>query len=379
MSLIAMKPDAGISPGKARLLTGIACVGSLVTVASVLLFTDSLAAFLPASPAGPIAELSALAAFFASAAAVMIPFDLAGGLLIPLTVEKHDVQWRQRIMRWGRSVTLLIGFCTVTCFFYLQVGRSLGPGWLIAFFALVQLTLLAGQELFWRFVTGNFSARAVLRNAVAVSHLDPRFTGGVTGVPGCEVILIPDRWLQQIGRDALKVTIRRRRTAVRTGSRSRGLLLASVWNILLFAAAMGLHGWSVRSVYDLAAVYLWFLLLSFIGLLLLPSLNRRAVLAIDQAALGEVSEHLLADAIREIDDLTEADPTRSPKAESVFQPIPCVARRLRMLSAGRITGRTFWNVARSCLFLSWAFGGPLARAVHCNVGRPELWALPPTD
>ncbi len=39
----------------------------------------------------------------------------------------------------------------------------------------------------------------------------------------------------------------------------------------------------------------------------------------------------------------------------------------------------FWNVARTTLFLSWACGGFLARAVHCNIGRPELWVLFPTD
>jgi hypothetical protein len=36
-----------------------------------------------------------------------------------------------------------------------------------------------------------------------------------------------------------------------------------------------------------------------------------------------------------------------------------------------------WHAARTTLFLSWAGFGLLSRAVHCNSGRPEPWALPP--
>jgi hypothetical protein len=38
-----------------------------------------------------------------------------------------------------------------------------------------------------------------------------------------------------------------------------------------------------------------------------------------------------------------------------------------------------WGVARLALFTSWAPLSPLSRAVHCNIGHPELWALLPVD
>ncbi|WP_146526280.1 hypothetical protein [Novipirellula artificiosorum] len=38
-----------------------------------------------------------------------------------------------------------------------------------------------------------------------------------------------------------------------------------------------------------------------------------------------------------------------------------------------------WHAARMTLFVSWACMGMLVRAVHCNVGRPELWVMLPTD
>lgn len=37
------------------------------------------------------------------------------------------------------------------------------------------------------------------------------------------------------------------------------------------------------------------------------------------------------------------------------------------------------SVSGPAVFLSWAGMGLLSRAVHCNSGRPELWALLPCD
>ena len=38
-----------------------------------------------------------------------------------------------------------------------------------------------------------------------------------------------------------------------------------------------------------------------------------------------------------------------------------------------------WHAARMTLYVSWACMGMLVRAVHSNVGRPELWVMLPTD
>ena len=125
--------------------------------------------------------------------------------------------------------------------------------------------------------------------------------------------------------------------------------------------------------------FLWFLLLSFVGLLLLPALNRQSVFALDHRVAAHVSQIELHEAIREIDALTEQDPTRSASAESIFQPIPCPKHRLLSLAKEGPQHVIAWNVARTVVHLSWAFGGPLASAGHCNVGRPELWAMLPSD
>jgi hypothetical protein len=156
-------------------------------------------------------------------------------------------------------------------------------------------------------------------------------------------------------------------------------LIAMFWNITGFTLSIIAVNGVINSVADLVTVYLWFLLYSFAGLLILPALNRRSVFALDRHFTKVHSHQELREAIAEVDRLTEQDPTRSPSAESVFQPIPCPERRSSAIVAAGTGYVTAWNVARTALFLSWAFGGPLARAVHCNVGRPELWAIMPTD
>ncbi|MEQ9410505.1 MAG: hypothetical protein RIK87_22410 [Fuerstiella sp.] len=374
-----------MSPGKARLWTGMSCVGTLVVVTAAMLFFDAPGTMLATAAGGGVSEYMTILAFFGAAAALLLPFDFIGGMLIPAAFEKQPPRMGQWFRCWFRSVTLQLLFFSTTFFFYLQIGREIGAPWLIALFAVLQVTLLAGQELIWQLMTAqrigaaDGGTAAVGGSAHYVRHSDQRFVGGITGLPGFESILIPDDWRSRLDPSHLKVVINRRLAALRSGGRFRGILLAMVWNITSFTAAIVASGSELRSVADLVTIFLWFLLFSFVGLLILPTFNRRSVFGLDRQVSGIVNVHELQQAISEIDQLTEQDPTRTVSAESVFQPIPCPARRLQALAEQSSPNVPAWNVARTALFLSWAFGGPLARAVHCNVGRPELWAMLPTD
>ncbi len=259
-----------------------------------------------------------------------------------------------------------------------QIGREVGAPWLIAVFATLQVMLLAGQELIWRITTANRSDKDRGISSF-VEHSDQRFVGGITGLPGFESILIPEGWKRHLQPSFIKMLVTRRRAAVKTGLRLRGIIFAMIWNISSFAVAIVVSGGVVQSVADVISVFLWFLLFSIVGLLVLPMFNRRGVFALDHQLATDYSSIELQQAILDLDGMTEQDPNRSVSAESIFQPIPCPERRNRALASGSAPTTGPWNVARTALFLSWAFGGPLARAVHCNVGRPELWAILPTD
>ena len=130
----------------------------------------------------------------------------------------------------------------------------------------------------------------------------------------------------------------------------------------------------------LISALLYFALLSFVWLLVLPRWSREGVFEADRFAYeANVPIHILEATAESIESLHDAEPRRSRRVESVFYPVPCVRRRVAELSLRIRAIRGFWNVARMTLFLSWACGGFLSRAVHCNIGRPELWVMPPVD
>ena len=368
-----------MTQAKARLLTGMGCVGSLVLTAVALLSTDAISQLLPVRAIDPVQELVALTVFLMFVALLILPFDIIGGLVIPAAFESTPPHPRAWVRQWSRSIVSQLFMHTFALFFYLQIGRAVGAPWLIPLFAVLQLGLLAGQELLWRLMTSNVRAKRSGKLVAFVTSNDRRFVGGVTGLPGLESILVPSSWQQTLNPEQLKVMLRRREAALSSGARFRGIIGAMLWNITCFSAAILLAGGIVNSVADLATIFLWFLLLSFVGLLVLPAFSRRSVFALDRLLTQQTSPSALNDAIEAVDQLTEQDTARSAVAESVFQPIPCPERRAHALSLESEDAPGAWNVARLALYLTWAFGGPLARSVHCNVGRPELWAMLPAD
>ena len=121
----------------------------------------------------------------------------------------------------------------------------------------------------------------------------------------------------------------------------------------------------------------WFTLWSFAGLLILPTISRNASFEIDQLLTqrNAPSDWIIGTTFA-MDQLQDGEPERSALIETIFHPIPSVARRVKSPPVG---GFTAWQVARTTLFFSWACLGFLSRAVHCNVGRPELWTMLPSD
>jgi hypothetical protein len=116
---------------------------------------------------------------------------------------------------------------------------------------------------------------------------------------------------------------------------------------------------------------------SFLGLLVLPTVSRNASLQIDEELvhLGLPFE-LITNTASTMDHLQDGEPERSRFIETIFHPVPSVNGRNQSKT---VKGFAAWNVARTTLFLSWACLGLLSRSVHCNVGRPELWTMLPTD
>jgi hypothetical protein len=172
----------------------------------------------------------------------------------------------------------------------------------------------------------------------------------------------------------------RLRAAAQNGSRLRGILVALAWNLAGLAVAASLTGADLARPHGIVTLACGFTLWSFLGLLLLPSLSRPAVLATDRALLARsVTRAALEAAIRAVDQEQDDEPVRAPWIERIFHPIPSVAVRLAALDRPASPRWGADEAARLTLYLSWACLGLLSRAVHCNSGRPEYWVYLPRD
>ncbi len=275
----------------------------------------------------------------------------------------------------------------------LEAGKWGGTGAEIVCFTLIMLVLIATQSFVAQIVArftltsesngeggqrGQTSAPVQAPNAVFQSS-DPGFVGGLVGLPTAERFIVPGAWQRDLAPEFLAAEITRRKGAVVTGGRTRGLLIALLWNVLGFSLACTMPGSSPGNASGLVQCALWFTLWSFAGLLMLPSLNRGAVLELDRYALHQgVTPGVLAATISRLDSFQDDEPERTKWIERVFHPIPSAGSRIAALSkvSPRYGG---WQCARMTLYLSWACFGFLARAVHCNAGRPALWVLFPGD
>ena len=153
--------------------------------------------------------------------------------------------------------------------------------------------------------------------------------------------------------------------------------MALIWNLVGFFGAAWLFGAGLTTVSGIVTTACWFTLWTFLGLLTLPTLSRNASLAVDRELRqrGAPSDWILSTTYT-MDQLQDGEPTRPAIVETIFHPIPSVSRRSPSESRVAVGA---WNVARTTLFFSWGCLGFLARAVHCNVGRPELWMMLPSD
>ncbi len=375
-----------LSYARARLWTGIAGVGTVVVLATILLATAAPSRLLEGRGGTPVADALLLASMLGLGALVVLPFDVFGGFLLPGRFGRPAPSVLRFAAAWLRGVLVLTTVSTASGTILLVAGRAGGrlPA-LIAFVAIAVLMIFL-QEPIARLVGGLRRASAARsqslgadrKRVVLLEGLDPGFSGGFTG-PSATMVL-PERWLDRLQPRALALLVERRRQILLSGAWRRSLVLAVAWNALGFFLASHLPNAGVRTVSELVATALGFTLWTFIGLLALPTPSRRATVSADSLVAGdeEAQEHLV-EAMQVLDQLQDDEPERSPGLESVFHPVPSVANRMRALARPSPSRKSTWHLARTALYLSHVGLSQLPRAVHCNVGRPELWVYLPTD
>ena len=387
-----------ITYARSRLWLGICGVGSIVLISVALLVSGLPLTLLPSSQHWSIVDLKGLLLVLVCLNGVMLPLDLIGGILLPNRWRPNTITCGAFVKGWIRGVAVQSTLFFMTGILILAMSRWFGlPGatlsvLVIAVVLVVFQLRIAKLAAFSSMIGSERCASAAtvaeaLRQTsdwgwkplpiVVLDHGDSGFTGGVVGLPGMETIVIPAVSTDRLTPSQLAVTIARRLEAVQSGSRTRGMLLAFAWVITGFILSAMLPGAGVASVAELTMTCLGFALWTFFGLLTLPTLSRQASYAIDRRVMDRgASAEMFYETVKELDRLQDDEPKRSAFVETIFHPVPSVDNRAAE-TASRLP--IAWHAARMTLFVSWACMGMLVRAVHCNVGRPELWVMLPTD
>jgi hypothetical protein len=364
-----------MSYARARLWLGITGVGTLVTLAALLLLFQLPQRFLFTQPAAFFTELQQLFFVFVAYVAISAPFDFFGGFVLPNEFGRSQERFSAFFPRWLRGVVLHSGLLLAFGLVLLQAARLGGTILALGVFCGLQLALLLLQPLLAALLGGLRYTGADKTRLVGGGHY---LTGAITGLPGQERVLIPAHWQETLTPEQCQVVLLRKLGTVQTGARTRGLLLAFGWNLAGFCLALALTG-GLGSVGQLVTVSLWFTLWSFLGALLLPAPSQRGIFEADQYALENgASRAALESVIRQLDTLQDDEPARSEWVERIFHPLPSVERRLQRLGSPS-TGYGAWHGARMALYFSWAGLSLLSRAVHCNAGRPDVWVFLPSD
>ena len=377
--------------GRARLWLGITGVGSLVLIATVALSVGLPQSMLESKPGLGQREFLQLAAVTGLFMLWLTPLDFLGGFFLPKKFDKSDDSFGE----WLRYYTAAALFQGLLFVFFgsmiILVSQTYGPlGGLIAIgLFMIACFVVRNRLILYRESKSEASAEKLLDaigmiqswqifvpRTVVVEHKDNGFTGGVIGLGKNAKIVIPKAWLS-FTTEELATAIARRAFAVGSGSYMRGLALAFVWNLAGFLLCSFLPGADLATVAGLVTTLCGFTLWSFLGLLTLPTVSRNASLKIDQALVNQgMPLELISNTASSMDQLQDDEPERPRLIETIFHPVPSVNGRGRNEP---VTGIAAWNVARTTLFFSWACLGFLSRSVHCNVGRPELWTMLPTD
>ncbi len=301
-------------------------------------------------------------------------FDLFGGYLLPKEYGRFTLPLGKFIGHWFRGAAL--HGVALTCIgLSLLTAARIGGFWLALGVYLALNVLLIYAQLELARALGGLRSRANSDGVEVLESPYPHLTGGVVGL-GKGRLVVPEHWQETFSPDTLAVSLERKQGLIANGSRLGGLALAFGWNLAGFVLAY-LGAGTLEHVAGLVSFSLWSTLWAFLGVLLLPTPSRWGVFAGDALVAGE-HQTLLGNAIDRLDRDQDDEYTRAAGVETLFHPIPAAARRTDRLG-NQVATWGPWHAARVALYLSWTNLSWLSRAVHCNIGRPEVWVLLPSD
>ena len=386
---------------RARLWLGVSCIGTLVLIASFSLILNIPAAILATQENTFPNFVRDMAVFVSLFFLIIAPFDLLGGFAFPREFQRDAPKnlFHFFIAYLRGALTQMIVFCLVAVILtqsfsllgYMGVAlASLFLGFLFIQFQATMSFIVSGVKYL---PTKNLDAKCSCPVVFAKSK-DTSFTGGMTGSLWKPKIIIPQHWKEILTSRELDVIIARREFAINSSSRTGGvvtaLMILCVGTVFSFYMTSSFNNIDPRSSAGYASSMLWNILWSFLGLLIFPTLSRRGSLFVDQnfALQKDASDETNSDdenlqdvlnsALKKIEQFSDDESKRPRWVERIFHPIPARFSRNKVKMSFSFLNYS-WQCLRTYLYLSWVVCGLTSRAVHCNLGKPDLWVYLPSD
>lgn len=367
------------SYGDARRILGLIYIGLISLMLGSLLLGNNL--YVAMMPFDGLSDMQYTLVFLLVWFLVSFPFDLLGGYLLPVKYGRSIQSFGDWFLSWIRGAGIQFAYFALNAWSLLGIAGFLGLWGAVGWVA-IQMILLGSLQVWVARAIAHFPDKPENDRGRLVLYLenkDKTFTGGIGGLPGNEVLVMPGYWKEKFSEKTLKLLLSRRHGAILSKGHGRGFLFAFLWNVLIFTLAGYLAEISTATFEALCLSFVYFSLFSLLGLFgPLVWLSRKAVYEVDRWVYYKGAD---ADVLRESFDLTNQlrdlpDGQRSLSA--ITQPLPTRAERLsNMQTQADLTGG--WNSAYLSVFLSWGGLNLFARALPVVAGRPELWVLLPCD
>lgn len=354
-----------------------------LSMAQVFCWLATVTALLILPSTIELPELSAtiwLLMFLGWSLLISVPADIIAGKMLPERQGMYSMIFDGWWKKWLRAIIVQTVFFLLMGGWLLFMGSKFGRMGTIGGFSLMMLLTgglqiwLARATVRWESFFDNHKGKLV----VYLDNEDPAFTGGISGIPGMEIFVIPNSWRKEMDARMLGVIKGRRHGAIQTLGHAKGFLAAFLLNLLAFTAAILLIEDGTSTGLGLVQTVSLFGLFQVAGTaLILTPLSRKAVWEVDRWVFyrGGDADSLRASfhKIAVNEELAEFG-----TLSSVLQPMPSPSSRSQHI-ASQQESRGAWNAARLSIFLSWAALNPLARSLPIMLGRPERWVFLPSD
>ena len=311
---------------------------------------------------------------------ISIPVDIIAGKILPERLGMYRMIFEGWWKKWLRAIAVQTLFFALMGGWLLLMGDTFGRVGTIGGFALMMI-LTGGLQIWmaratvkWESFFDNHKGKLV----VYLDNEDPAFTGGISGIPGMEIFVIPNTWRKEMDDRMMGVIKGRRHGAIQTLGHAKGFLAAFLLNVFAFSAAILLVKDGTSTGIGLVQTISLFSLFHLAGTtLVLTPLSRRAVWEVDKWVFYRGGD---ADSLRASFHKTvvKEEVAEFSKMDQVLQPTPAPSSRSQHI-ASQQSIKGAWNAARLSVFLSWAGLNPLATSLPITLGRPERWVFLPSD